>query len=122
MTDPEVESLLADIGIVVPDTRDLFEVFDADCTGKIELEELLRGFFMLYGGWGHMHVVATLLSVQSAQKRIGWLEKSMTQSMATSTKLLNVMSKSMTTSTQLLEAVQRISYLHSKPLTRKVAV
>jgi len=74
VSDSEVENLLERMDISLPDNRELFDVFDADGDGALDLDELVSGIVKLRGCSNKTHLVATTLAVRATQQTVKWLE------------------------------------------------
>jgi len=81
MVRPEIEELLEELDISVPDARDLFEVFDANCNGVVTVDELVTGLTQLADGENKTHLISALLAIRSSHKTLRWLEISASRNM-----------------------------------------
>merc|ERR1719265_1109921 len=69
--DPEIGKVLDDLDISVANRETLFDVLDADGSGVISAEELIRGLLKLRGSAEKSDVVGVLLGMRALQKEIG---------------------------------------------------
>jgi len=64
--DPEVQTLMDNLDIP-PDRAGLFDIFDADCNGSLEVSELVQGLLKVRGEPRKSDMLAALLSVRALQ-------------------------------------------------------
>lgn len=67
--DPEVQKLMDQLDIP-PDRASLFSTLDADCSGDLEIRELITGFLQVRGEARKSDVLACLLAVRATQKAV----------------------------------------------------
>lgn len=80
LADPKVDRLLDSLDICVADPMLLFDAFDADGSGSVDVAELLQGLMRMRGTAEKSDIVACLLSVRAVQKRLGELDSKWMQS------------------------------------------
>ena len=68
--DPSMEALLEDLEVSVSDPMALFDTFDADDSGSIDVAELATGFMRLRGTADKSDIVAPLLTVRAMQRSL----------------------------------------------------
>merc|ERR1719182_666080 len=73
LIDPEMQSLLEDIGVKECDRVDLFDVLDANGSGQVELTELVRGLLKLRAEARKSDVVASQLMLREIRRKLNTL-------------------------------------------------
>eukprot|EP00812_Abedinium_dasypus_P008393 NODE_2157_length_984_cov_528.786868.p1 GENE.NODE_2157_length_984_cov_528.786868~~NODE_2157_length_984_cov_528.786868.p1 ORF type:complete len:276 (-),score=96.25 NODE_2157_length_984_cov_528.786868:155-904(-) len=83
MQDPSVQVLLDDLDITSSERVRLFNVLDSDCSGNLDVRELVHGLMMVRGEAQRSDIVACLLAVRSLQQQVRNLESHVAVTMDT---------------------------------------
>jgi len=67
ITKPQIQEILGDLDVPEEDRVDLFDILDADCSGSLQLEELVSGITRLRGDSRRSDIISVALQVREVQ-------------------------------------------------------